>query len=248
MEKHMLSTLGIAMTCIVLLSGCSSQQGGESATPNASTQSMINAREQAARRFVSCLTDQGITARTEDSSDTYVIAGKQYSPKDLVSVRMLDATGAPANGDNDSVTSALYPDVDSISSDDNGQAWVAFKDSSQMEGTPYASKQQAYADCEAKNPDFEQPLTGTFGHQEWPEESIRASLEFAKSCRAKGFDWLPDPPKDTPGITIPDGVSDEQFLRFLKECPADDLPIESQMMTYKNPHYGDLINQHQSQQ
>ncbi|KAB7789778.1 hypothetical protein [Bifidobacterium leontopitheci] len=213
--------------------------------------SAIEAAEARAKQFVACLVESGIEADVAEDNDTYVVSGQQYKPKTLVIVRMLDAAGNPAYAGE---ASGLYPDLHYTHIGDGGDAWIYFKDSTHMMGTPYAGRQAAYQACERKNPEFEQADLDAMGVIEYPEEAWQASLEYARDCRAKGFSWVKDPvrgngdkPGEGPGVFIPNGISDEEFLRWLEECPVDGLPHLSATMIYssRGNNYDEILRQYE---
>ncbi|WP_152235269.1 hypothetical protein [Bifidobacterium leontopitheci] len=205
--------------------------------------------ERQAKQFAGCLDGKGFETDVQSGADVYVVAGAQYAPKTAVMVRALDAAGNPVSSPNgvDGLESLdLYPSVSNSGTDQQGRAWVMFEDSSGLAGTPYASRQKDYQACESKYPDFVQPSVGADSTVEFPEKEVQASIDFARDCRAKGFDWLPDPPSGQPGIYIPGGLSDDQLRRFLQQCPTDDLPFASAFMSYpqsESAHYQTIINE-----
>lgn len=216
--------------------------------------SAIEAAEKRAKQFAACLTESGIESDIKSDNDTYIVAGQQYSPKTLVIVRMLDSAGNPVSAENADKTRALYPGLYYTHYGDYGDIWIYFKDSTRMMGTPYAGKQAAYQACERKNPQFEQADLSTWGVTEYPEEAWQASLKYARQCRAKGFSWVKDPvrgkgdkPGEGPGVFIPNGISDEELRRWLKECPVDGLPHLSATMIYssKGNNYSEVFRQYE---
>ena len=116
---------------------------------------------------------------------------------------------------------ATLPNAAYTSMEDDS-TWVVFKDAKALAGSPYESKQREYADCEAKNPDFTQPIPDMGPQHQYSGEDKQAALAYAQAARKKGFDWVKDPDADTPtSITIPGTVSESELRRFLKECPTD---------------------------
>lgn len=188
-----------------------------------------NARlEDTAKRFVACLTDKGIDAKTVES---YSIATSSMPAKDIpkstVVVRRLDQSGDTAGTDttDENGTDSLYPNVRLRATDDDG-LWIGFTTSAELAGTPYAAKQQDYAACEQANPDFAQPPFSGSQHAD-PEVAL-AELNFARKARAAGFDWYPDPDPTNTGthasVIIPETTSKEEFRRFLRTYKGDDWP------------------------
>lgn len=232
--------------CMAALAGCSSPfaaNGGDDTGVtgiDTSTNGGGNAADAlptdaTAKRFLSCLTGKGFDAQASAAPGIPDAEGKAKAAtsKNMVMLRMIDASGQPvASGDGGTSVSAgadtqsLYANA-MLTSIDYGTVWVAFKDATALAGSPYESKQQEYADCEAKNPDFTQPAQDfTAGAPTYSEEERQAALDYAKRARAKGFGWVADPAGDEPTtILIPKTVGEEELRRFLKECPVGDARI-----------------------
>lgn len=228
----------LAAACLLGAAACSTKPdadaAGTGATGTAGTgisdaAKAENARlEDTAKRFVACLTDKGIDAKTVES---YSIATSSMPAKDIpkstVVVRRLDQSGNTAGTDttDENGTDSLYPNVRLHATDDDG-LWIGFTTSAELTGTPYAAKQQDYAACEQANPDFAQPPFSGSRHAD-PEVAL-AELNFARKARAAGFDWYPDPDPTNTGthasVIIPETTSKEEFRRFLRTYKGDDWP------------------------
>lgn len=139
---------------------------------------------------------------------------------------MIGTDGKPVASQGNSLSASddgpqLYPNAAYTSMEDDS-TWVVFKDAKALAGSPYESKQREYADCEAKNPGFTQPIPDMGPQHQYSGEDKQAALAYAQAARKKGFDWVKDPDADTPtSITIPGTVSESELRRFLKECPTD---------------------------
>ncbi|WP_094668373.1 hypothetical protein [Bifidobacterium myosotis] len=232
--------------CMAALAGCSSPfaaNGGDDTGVtgiDASANGGGNATDAlptdaTAKRFLSCLTGKGFDAQATAAPGVPDAEGKAKAAtsKNMVMLRMIDASGQPvAAGDGgtsvsaDAGTQSLYANA-MLTFIDYGAVWVAFKDAAALAGSPYESKQQEYADCEAKNPDFTQPAQDlAAGAPTYSEEERQAALDYARKARAKGFGWVADPTGDEPTtILIPKTVGEEELRRFLKECPVGDARI-----------------------
>ncbi|KAB7789777.1 hypothetical protein [Bifidobacterium leontopitheci] len=255
--------------CLIGFAGCSTSASTDSESSQLSQnavvskdtperRSAIEAAETRAKQFAACLTESGIETNIYDDNDVYIVSGRQYAPKTAVVVRMLDSAGTPMSWSDDAVAeqvaNSLYSDSNMTPIGEDGRVWVFFRDSTQLMGTPYAGKQAAYQACERKNPEFEQADLDAIGVTEYPEEAWQASLEYARDCRAKGFSWVKDPvrgegdkPGEGPGIQIPNGISDEELRRWLKECPTADLPPWSAEMLYadRGNNYSEILRQYE---
>lgn len=253
MKPSTFAVSALLFTACLTLAGCGMNGRDSASTVDAADDSgktsVITSMEQRAKSFAGCLDGKGFETDVQEGADVYVVAGAQYTPKTAVMVRALDAAGNPVSSPNgvDGLEALdLYPSVSRSGTDKQGRAWVMFEDSSGLVGTPYASRRQDYQACESKYPDFAQPSIGADSTVEFPQKEVQASIDFAHDCREKGFDWLPDPPSGQPGIYIPGGLSDDQFRRFLEQCPTDDLPFASAFMTYpqsESEHYQAIINE-----
>ncbi|MBT1175320.1 hypothetical protein JS530_07375 [Bifidobacterium sp. LC6] len=244
--NHMLNrtpqrTLAVSFAsalCLIALAGCSTPFTNQAlhTDDNDNTAGGTDniATDANAKKFVSCLTGKGFEAQAAVAPRTSDSSGKAKTPttKNMVMLRMLDANGQPVEaGDNgmsvstDSTTQQMYANS-MFTSIDYGTVWVAFKDSTALAGSPYESKRQDYADCEAKNPNFSQPAQNLSQTPTYTDADKQAALDFAKKAREKGFSWVADPTGDEPTtILIPKTVNEDELRRFFKECPVGDAHI-----------------------
>ncbi|RSX53705.1 uridine kinase [Bifidobacterium goeldii] len=224
--------------CVMALAACSvpftqnstddanSATGGNTAGGGTSTARV----DETARKFAACLTSKGIEAQTTIAPG--VKPNDTSAVKNAVEVRMIDKAGQPIAADesgmtvsSDDETQKMYANI-MYTSIDYGKVWVMFKDSTALTGSPYESKRQDWADCEAANPTFAQPAQSSNPSNAFSEEDKQSVLQYAKDARDKGFDWVADPNGDEPTtIIIPKTVSEADFRRFLKECPTGNLPV-----------------------
>lgn len=186
----------------LLLAGCTAapDNGGDNA-----------ANDAAAARFVTCLEDEGQTAK--------IIDGGQ------VGVLMPDAPG-----DDGSVMSSPGTTSDSgeggpvgmvsVFMDEDG-AWMASDsaDSYPEEG----GIRDAWTACELEVPEFEQPLPDISGADMQTfsvEDQIENSLAFAKCARENGYADFADP-DDQGMIDLPLGITEDEFRSLLEACSEE---------------------------
>ena len=240
-NNHRLLALSITVAlCITALSGCSSPFGMHNANngvaSNGSDTVVDNLEvDTTAKKFLSCLTSKGFDAQVTAPIGMPDANGKAKQPtvKNLVVLRMIDANGQPVeSGDGgtsvstDDTTQQMYMNS-MLTAIENGTVYVAFKDSTTLTGSPYESKRQDYADCEAQVPSFAQPVQDIASNAPtYSEEDKQAALDYAKKAREKGFSWVADPTGSEPtNILIPKTVREEELRRFFKECPVGDAHI-----------------------
>ncbi|PWG66923.1 hypothetical protein [Bifidobacterium callitrichidarum] len=228
--------------CLTALAGCSmpfTNQATDTGDSGTTTGSGSNTTDNLttdvnAKKFVSCLTGKGFEAQAAAAPGVPDQNGKMTTPttKNMVMLRMLDANGQPVESGNDgmsvstdSTTQQMYANA-MFTSIDYGTVWVAFKDSTALAGSPYESKRQDYADCEAENPNFAQPAQDLNQTPSYSDADKQAALDYAKKARSKGFSWVADPAGDEPTtILIPKTVGEDELRRFFKECPVGDARI-----------------------
>ncbi|KAB7788331.1 hypothetical protein [Bifidobacterium cebidarum] len=236
--RRTLAAASASAACLIALAGCSmpfiNQAADTNGTGNAASSTDNLATDASAKQFVSCLTDKGFEAQAAAMPGMPGSSGKSKTPttKNMVMLRMLDSNGQPVKADDngmsvstDSATQQMYANS-MFTSIDYGTVWVAFKDSAALAGSPYESKRQDYADCEAKNPNFAQPAQDLSQTPTYSDEDKQAALDFAKNARSKGFSWVADPTGNEPTtILVPKTVSEDELRRFFKECPVRDAHI-----------------------
>ncbi|NMM97919.1 hypothetical protein [Bifidobacterium olomucense] len=243
-EQVIVGTTASAL-CLIMLAACSSPFTVNSATDAAAADktdtsiSTSNSKDSdgpkepsiEVKRFVSCLTSKGFDARSVGWDNNQV------------GVVELDAAGNPAQSEiryledgteehYHTTPPELYPNVKSSGGIGNSitkEDWnyVIFRTSTDMAGSPYASKQADYAACETAVPDFSQStFSATDQDANASEEDKAAVLKYAQDARTKGFSWIADPSGEHPlTIVIPNTVPEEDVRRFFQECPANDTPV-----------------------
>ncbi|KAB8289441.1 Uridine kinase [Bifidobacterium ramosum] len=228
-------TIAIASTLTLsALAGCSTPfttNGGNQSNAVASGGDTATSTDTNVRKFIACLTDKGIEAQAAAAPDMSGSTDTSKAPtvKNAVELRMIDAAGNPVKvgGDSNGMTvdsdaQQLYAGATFTTVEDD-KVWVMFKDATALAGSPYASKQQDYAACQAQVPDFTQPVQDENVQPAVSDAQKQAALDFAKKAREKGYSWVADPDGDNPTtIMIPKTVSEEEFRRFLKDCPVGD--------------------------
>lgn len=215
-----------AAACLFALAACSVPSAVTGRTDSGGSGSGAGAAsgassDEAAKRFVACLVGKGLDARTAPAVGAQ---GGQASGS-AVELRMIDQSGNPvsssgntAGASSSSGSADPYANAAYVSMED-GANWVVFKDADSLAGSPYESKRKDYADCEAQNPDFSQPVPDN-GQPVIPEADKQAALDYAKAARDKGFSWVADPEAANPTtIMVPTTVSEDEFRRLLKELP-----------------------------
>ena len=191
-----------AVFALFALSACSAPTGDDKADDGAN--------DAAAARFVTCLTEEGQTAK--------IVEGGQ------VGLLMPDAPGGGALGTlSDSTASAGDGEemaMTMIFSDDEG-TWLA---STAASGYPEDGGQRAaWEKCEEEVPEFEQPepdISAQEGAQTQmlsAEEFTEAGLAFAACARKNGFTDFADPDADGM-LTLPTGITEEEARTLLEAC------------------------------
>ncbi|WP_219059018.1 hypothetical protein [Bifidobacterium miconis] len=231
------AVMAVSVLSLSLLAGCSvpfAANGGDSSDTVASGNDAAASTDANVKKFIACLTGKGIEAQAAAAPDTSgsTDASKAPTVKNAVELRMIDAAGnpVPVSGDSngmtvDSGSQQLYAGATFTTVEDD-KVWVMFKDAAALAGSPYASKQQDYAACQAQVPDFTQPVQDANTQPAVSDAQKQAALDFAKKAREKGYGWVADPDGDNPTtIMIPKTVSEEEFRRFLKDCPVGETGV-----------------------
>ena len=178
-----------------LLAGCSAPADGDNGAGN----------DAAAVAFTACLNDAGQTAK--------IIDGGQ------VGLLLPEAGGEPwtgeAPGDDGGIQSAV-----AVFMDEDG-AWMAAgsADAYPADG----GMREAWADCEAEVPDFEQPepdMSGAEVSTISREDMIEQSLAFAECARGEGYADFSDP-DDNGMLDFPSGMTEDSFRALLEACISD---------------------------
>jgi len=184
--------------------------GGPGGGPNAA------ANDAAAAKFVACLNGTGQTAKVLDGGQVGMLM-PELDPED--GGRTLTTSGGGGDGPVATVT---------VFMDDDG-AWMA---ASSADGYPEdGGMREAWTDCGAEVPEFEQPAPDMSGAGLEPvsrEDMIESSLAFAECARGEGYADFPDPDADGM-IDFPSGVTEDGFRSLLEACMDGDgmvfLPI-----------------------
>lgn len=191
-----------AVVALFALSACTAPSGDDKAKDGAN--------DAAAARFVSCLTDEGQTAK--------IIDGGQ------VGMLMPDAPMDGAMGDNMMSLDAGSGDgedmpITMMVSDDDG-TWLA---STAASGYPEEGGQRAaWEKCAEEVPEFEQPVPDMAGDGSQtqmisPEEIMESGLAFASCARENGFTDFADPNSDGM-LTLPKGITEDEARTLLEAC------------------------------
>ncbi len=167
------------------------------------------ANDAAAARFVACLNAAGQTAKVLDGGQVGL----------LMPEIDLDGGGAgtitaPEGGDGPVSSMAVFMDEDG--------AWMA---SSSADGYPVdGGMREAWTDCEAEVPEFEQPTPDMSGTGLTPVsrvDMLESSLAFAECARDEGYADFPDPDADGM-VDFPSGMTEDGFRALLEACLPDD--------------------------
>jgi len=193
-----------AVFALFALSACSAPSGDDKAKDGAN--------DAAAARFVTCLTDEGQTAK--------ILEGGQ------VGLLMPDVDGGGSMGTlSDSSASISVGEGEEMPmtmffSDDDG-AWLA---STAASGYPEEGGQRAaWETCEQEVPEFTQPepdvsmKEGAQTQMISPEELTEAGLAFASCARGNGFTDFADPDADGM-LTLPTGITEDEARTLLEAC------------------------------
>lgn len=193
-----------AVFALFALSACSAPSGDDKAKDGAN--------DAVAARFVTCLTDEGQTAK--------ILEGGQ------VGLLMPDVDGGGSMGTlSDSSASISVGEGEEMPmtmffSDDDG-AWLA---STAASGYPEEGGQRAaWETCEQEVPEFTQPepdvsmKEGAQTQMISPEELTEAGLAFASCARENGFTDFADPDADGM-LTLPTGITEDEARTLLEAC------------------------------
>lgn len=194
-----------AVVALFALAACSAPSGDDKAKDGAN--------DAAAARFVTCLTDEGQTAKIVEGG--------------MVGLLMPDVA---ADGDVGALTdslSSLDPGgsgedlpLTMIMSDEDG-AWLA---STAASGYPEEGGQRAaWEKCEEDVPEFTQPepdMTDSEASQTEmisPEELTESGLAFAACARKNGFTDFADPDADGM-LVLPVAITEDEARTLLEAC------------------------------
>ncbi|MHC9046681.1 hypothetical protein ACYX8G_19015 [Microbacterium saperdae] len=201
-----------AVFALFALSACSAPSGGDKAADGAN--------DAAAARFVSCLTDEGQTAKILEGGQVGLLMPD--APLDGEMGALSTGSTSLSAGEGEEMAMSM------IFSDDDG-TWLA---STAASGYPEDGGQRAaWENCEEEVPEFEQPepdISASEGAQTQmfsPEEFMDAGLDFAACARENGFTDFADPDADAM-LTLPAGITEDEARTLLEACAdaAGDMP------------------------
>ncbi|WP_447947606.1 hypothetical protein [Microbacterium maritypicum] len=199
-----------AVVALFALSACTAPSGDDKAKDGAN--------DAAAARFVSCLTDEGQTAKIVEGGQVGLLM--PGAPGDGAMGTLSDSTASAGAGEEMAMTM--------IFTDDDG-TWMA---STAASGYPEDGGQRAaWEACEEKVPEFTQPepdismKAGAETQMISPEELTEAGLAFASCARDNGFTDFADPDSDGM-LTLPTGITEDEARTLLEACAekAGDMP------------------------
>ena len=163
-----------------------------------------------ASKFVACLTDEGQTAKILDDGIVALLL-----PDGVSDDGGMMSGEASAEGDGSKQTMVM------IFEDEDGQ-WQAANNAG---GYPEeGGMREAWAACEEKIPDFEQPepdMSGADVNSVSIEDQIEASLAFADCARENGYADFADP--DENGQLDMPAMSEDEFRALLDACADETL-------------------------
>ncbi|MFJ6533436.1 hypothetical protein [Microbacterium sp. NPDC091662] len=201
-----------AVVALFALSACTAPSGDDKAKDGAN--------DAAAARFVSCLTDEGQTAKILEGGQVGLLMPD--APGDGAMGTLSDSTASVSAGDGEEMAMTM------IFTDDDG-TWMA---STAASGFPEDGGQRAaWEACEEKVPEFTQPepdismKEGAETQMISPEEITEAGLAFASCARDNGFTDFADPDSDGM-LTLPKGITEDEARTLLEACAeeAGDMP------------------------
>lgn len=160
--------------------------------------------------FLACLTAAGVDAKINDAGQVLV------------------KTAVPSGGDGSISVDSGDDGVLGMESDDAGDTWVIASGSDYFEDDP--ATQDAYASCEAAQPDFTQPEGDPFaGDAEFEAEQQaqeEAALAFAQCARESGYAQVEDPDfSQANALMVPDEMTEDELRSLLEECWDHEGPV-----------------------
>ena len=191
-----------AVFALFALAACSAPSGDDKAKDGAN--------DAAAARFVSCLTEEGQTAKIVEGGQVGMLMPDGPASGTSTGGMMSVEAGS---GDGEDLAMTM------VFSDDDG-TWLA---STAASGYPEEGGQRAaWETCEEKVPEFTQPEPDMAGEGSQtkmisPEEIMESGLAFASCARKNGFTDFADP--DTDGmLTLPKGITEDEARTLLDAC------------------------------
>lgn len=191
-----------AVVALFALAACSAPSGDDKAKDGAN--------DAAAARFVTCLTEEGQTAKIVEGGQVGMLMPD--GPASGTSTGGMMSVEAGSGDDEDLAMTMVF-------SDDDG-TWLA---STAASGYPEEGGQRAaWETCEEKVPEFTQPKpdisdSGAQTQMISPEEIIESGLAFASCARKNGFADFADPDADGM-LTLPKGISEDEARTLLEAC------------------------------
>lgn len=238
------AALAATLTVLMALAGCSSPD-----TSPAEAKKTPGSEEQeysattVTRRFLSCLVEHGLDARIVDDDRV----GLLQIGWDGNMVQPVVTYGPDGNTTQGWSTGNEYPNIHASgvsSSAITGEdfPYIIPMSANQLANSPYADRQDDWAECEQRNPEFSQNME--FGsakdERNATDEDKAAALAFARDCRGKGFAWVADPKGAHPlSIEIPVDVPEKEVREFFRQCPTD---ADSPVIIFWNGDYPYDIN------
>lgn len=193
-----------AVFALFALSACSAPSGDDKAKDGAN--------DKAAARFVTCLTDEGQTAKIVEGGQVGLLMPD--APGDGGMGTLSDSTMTATAGEGDEMAMSM------IFSDEDG-TWLA---STAASGYPEEGGQRAaWEKCEEKVPEFTQPepdmsaAEGATTMSVSPEDLIESGLAFAACARENGFADFADPDADGM-LEMPVGITEDEARTLLEAC------------------------------
>lgn len=194
-----------AVFALFALSACSAPSGDDKAKDGAN--------DAAAARFVSCLTDEGQTAKIVEGGHVGLLM-PDAPGGDAAMGTLSDSTASMSAGEGEEMAMTM------IFSDDDG-TWLA---STAASGYPEEGGQRAaWEKCEEEVPEFTQPepdismKEGAQTQMISPEELTEAALAFSSCARKNGFTDFADPDADGM-LTVPVGITEDEARTLFEAC------------------------------
>ncbi|PRA81321.1 hypothetical protein [Microbacterium sp. MYb66] len=200
-----------AVVALFALAACAGPTGDDKAKDGAN--------DKAAARFVTCLTEEGQTAKIVEGGQVGLLMPD--APTEGSVGTLTDSTTALGAGEGEETAMTM------VFSDEDG-TWLA---STAASGYPEEGGQRAaWEKCEEEVPEFTQPepdISGEGAQTQMfsPEEFMEAGLAFASCARENGFTDFADPDADGM-LELPVGITEDEARTLLDACAetAGDMP------------------------
>lgn len=201
-----------AVFALFALSACSAPAGDDKADDAAN--------DAAAARFVTCLTEEGQTAKIVEGGQVGLLMPEVGGDGGMGTLSDSSVSVSVGEGEGEEMAMSM------IFSDDDG-TWLA---STAASGYPEDGGQRAaWEKCEEEVPEFTQPepdISMQEGTQMFsPEEFMQSGLDFAACARENGFTDFADPDADAM-LELPAGITEDEARTLLDACAdtAGDMP------------------------